>query len=376
MRILHISSAQSLGGGERHFADLTNALAARGHDVYAALRPQSPLAAKLSRLPASNVMTLPLRNALDAQSARDLKRFITEHDIEIVHAHLARDYPIAAYATRRVSSASLIVTRHVLFPLNRLHQITLLRAARIIAVSQAVALQLRSQRIVPPERITVVLNGIDVDRFAKAREQFNRPEFLRSWGLPDEGFLVGTVGELKALKGHEEFVRAAKQVLYEFKNAYFIIAGVDASPNGENRTVLNSLIERLNLVDHVRIVGALEDIAPLLCSLDVFVSASRMESFGLAIAEAMACSLAVVATETAGAREILGQGETGLLVPVGDAEALASAVRALLNDEDKRRSLGNDARKAVSEHFSLDRMVETTEGIYRESMTRSRRMAV
>jgi glycosyltransferase involved in cell wall biosynthesis len=228
---------------------------------------------------------------------------------------------------------------------------------------------------VPPEKITVVLNGIDVDRFDKARKEFNRAEFLRSWGLPDEGFLVGTVGELKALKGHEEFVRAAKQILYEFKNAYFIIAGVDTSRNGENRTALNRLIEQLNLVDHVRIVGALEDVAPLLCSLDVFVSASRIESFGLAIAEAMACGVAVVATETAGAREILGQSETGLLVPVGNAEALATAVRALLNDEDRRRSLGNAGCKAVSEHFSLDRMVEITERIYCESMTRSRRMA-
>jgi glycosyltransferase involved in cell wall biosynthesis len=229
---------------------------------------------------------------------------------------------------------------------------------------------------VPPEKITVVLNGIDVDRFDKARKEFNRAEFLRSWGLPDEGFLVGTVGELKALKGHEEFVRAAKQILYEFKNAYFIIAGVDTSPNGENRTALNRLIEQLNLVDHVRIVGGLEDVAPLLCSLDVFVSASRIESFGLAIAEAMACGVAVVATETAGAREILGQNETGLLVPVGDAQALATAVRALLNDKDRRKYLGNAGGKAVCEHFSLDRMVETTERIYCESMTRSRRMAV
>src|SRR5258705_12307054 len=142
MRILQISSASSFGGGERYLVDLTNTLVARGHDLYAVLRPQSPLIAHL-RTPAKNIKTLPLRNALDAQSARELARFVKEHQIEVVHAHMARDYSLAAYAARRNPATRFIVTRHVLFPLSRLHRWMLARAARIIAVSTPVSNQVR-----------------------------------------------------------------------------------------------------------------------------------------------------------------------------------------------------------------------------------------
>ncbi|MCA1603527.1 MAG: glycosyltransferase, partial [Acidobacteria bacterium] len=97
MRILHISSAQAFGGGERHLADLANALATRGHDVFAVVRPDSPLIAELTGLPAQNLVPLPLRNALDASSAGRLASFVRKQKIELVHAHMARDYPLAAY---------------------------------------------------------------------------------------------------------------------------------------------------------------------------------------------------------------------------------------------------------------------------------------
>jgi glycosyltransferase involved in cell wall biosynthesis len=100
LRILQISSAQSLGGGERHLADLANGLARRGHDVYVALRPKSPLIKELAGLVNKNITTLPLRNSLDAISARDLSRLVRRNKIQIVHAHMARDYPLAAYAAR------------------------------------------------------------------------------------------------------------------------------------------------------------------------------------------------------------------------------------------------------------------------------------
>ncbi|MGH9882461.1 MAG: glycosyltransferase family 4 protein, partial [Pyrinomonadaceae bacterium] len=186
MRILQISSAQFLGGGERYLADLSRGLVSRGHEIYAALRPQSPLFQQLSQLPKENMTALPLRNSLDVYSARKLSAFVEQHEIEIVHAHMARDYPLAAYAAARNRNARLIITRHVLFPLNRLHKLTLSHVARVIAVSEAVALQLRAERIIPSERIAVVPNGIDVDRFEKAITAFNRSRFLQSWNLPAE----------------------------------------------------------------------------------------------------------------------------------------------------------------------------------------------
>jgi len=370
LRILQISSAESLGGGERHLADLANGLAVRGHDVWAAVRPNSPLVNELATLPAKNIVRLALRNALDANSARSLARLVDKHRIQIVHAHMARDYPLAAYAVRKSPGARLIVTRHVLFSLNRLHRITLASAARIIAVSQAVASQLRSDAIAPAQKISVVLNGIDTARFQAAREKFARRQFLQGWELPEDSSLVGTIGELTPLKGQEDFLRSAVEILKKQPAAYFIIAGIDHSRGNKYRSYLEHLIEELNLKERVRLVGWMDDLAQLYCALDVFVSASRTESFGLVLAEAMASGAAVVATETEGARELVQRGETGLLVPVGDFNKLADAVLLLLKDSGSRTRLGTNAQRSASSNFSLERMIGETEEIYRTEIQR------
>ena len=366
MRILQISSAKELGGGERHLADLANALAARGHQVFAAVRPHSPLISELLSLPKQNVIELPLRNALDAANASRLASLVKKEEIEIVHAHMARDYPVAAYATRRNPTARLIVTRHVLFPLSRLHKLTLARVARVIAVSEAVGRQFRAAKLVPPERTTVVHNGIDVSRFERTRTRFDRSQFCRSWRLPEESVLVGSVGALTPLKGHQDFLRAAVQVGRVVPRAHFIIAGVDASAGQKTRAELESLIQQLSLAGRVSFIGRMDDITDLYSALEVFVSASHTESFGLAIVEAMAAGAAVVATKTEGAQEIIEDGRTGLLVPVADANALAESVIALLKDREQREHLSKSARASVSSRFSLERMVDETEKIYFE----------
>ncbi len=319
---------------------------------------------ELEKIPKENITTLPLRNALDAKSARDLSKLVRRNQIQIVHAHMARDYPAAAYAVRLNQNSQLIVTRHVLFSLNRLHRITLSGAARIVAVSHSVAAQLRAEGTVPAEKISVVQNGIDVDRFRKGQEKFSRQQFLEAWALPSNSLLIGTVGELTPLKGQEDFLRAAARVVESCPNTYFFIAGIGGARENKYRVVLERLIESLKLTDRVRLVGWLEDIAQLYCALDVFVSASHTESFGLAIAEAMASSTAVVATETAGAREIIRSGETGLLAPLDDVEKLAEAILFLLKQKEKRTSMGAAGQRAVSAQFSLSRMIDETEKIY------------
>jgi len=129
MRVLQICSAREIGGGEIHLADLANALAQRDHELFVALSPNSPLTALLSSVPSSNIIELPMRNSLNIATAMKLARFVRANRIEIVHAHVARDYPLAALATGR-SNARLVLTRHVLFPLNPIHRLTLRRTAR------------------------------------------------------------------------------------------------------------------------------------------------------------------------------------------------------------------------------------------------------
>jgi glycosyltransferase involved in cell wall biosynthesis len=361
MRILQICSARTLGGGERHLADLANGLARRGHDVHAALVPGSPLQGELAELPAEKIIELPLRNSLDVSSALKLAQFVRRNQVEIVHAHLARDYPLAALAARRASGARLILTRHVLFPLSRVHKVLLRRVARVIAVSQAVADGLIEQDIFARDKIVVIHNGVDIDRFTKHGE-----DDAAERQKPGARLCVGTIGELAPIKGQENFLRAAAIVSSRRDDVDFVIAGEDKSRTGENRRLLERMIDELELSQRVRITGWADDVVELLRTFDVFVSASRSESFGIAMVEAMAGGVPVVATMTAGAREIIDADKTGLLVPIGDAEALAKAICELLDDPNRRGRLADDARRMVGERFSLDRMITRSEQVYQE----------
>lgn len=367
LRVLHLSSAKAFGGGERHLIDLVKGLTARGHELFVGLRPNSPLKSELTFLPNENFLELSLRNAIDARSADRLAAFVRNRKIEVVHAHMARDYPIAAYAALRNSPSSFIITRHVLFPLSRLHKLTLARVARVIAVSEAVGKQLRAEKLVPPEKITVVHNGVDIARFDSALERFDRQGFCRSWELAPEKLLIGSIGTLDPLKGHEEFLQAAAQIGKNRPEAHFIVAGIDVTPGEINKRRLELMIRDLGLIGRVTMIGKMEDITPLYCALDVLVSASRTESFGLAIAEAMAAETPPVATKTEGAQEIIKGGVTGFLVPLGDVNSIASTVEGLLKDTEKRMSIGRKARADIRDRFSLERTVDVTEAIYLEA---------
>jgi L-malate glycosyltransferase len=371
LKILQVSSASSFGGGERYVADLTNSLTARGHNLYVAVRPRSPLIRHL-RLPPERIFVLPLRNALDVQSAHELDRFVRRQRIEVIHAHLARDYSLASYASRRNRQTKFIATRHVLFQLNRFHRHTLARATRVIAVSRAVANELRSQGIVSERQIALIPNGIDVERFSRARAGFDRAQFLRSMGLPADCLLVGSIGELRPLKRHDDFIRAAAMIVKRFPEAQFVLAGLDTSASGEVRRELEKLVAELGLNDCFYFLGWLDEAERLLCALDVFVSASETESFGLVMAEAMAAGTAVVATETEGAKEVIEDQRTGLLVPIGDVGRIAEAVTTLLADPGKRRDLGTHAKEVATTKFSLKRMVDEIERIYATDFTDER----
>jgi L-malate glycosyltransferase len=368
MRILQVSSARAFGGGERHLADLSRSLAGRGHEVYAALVEGSPLGALLApALGQTNVFVASMRNSLDLRGAMQLARLARELRVDIVHAHVARDYTLASFAARRARPSRLVITRHVLFPLGRVHRRALSNVSRVIAVSHAVARSLQAQAIFDEKKIRVVANGVDLRRFEEARIAFEREAAKR--GATPRPLRVGIVGELSEVKGQEEFVRAAALLAEEFAGRVeFLIVGDESARAGEYTAHLERLIDELRLTESVRLVRRCEDAAPLIASLDVLVSASRSEAFGMVMAEAAACGVPVVATATEGAREIVTDGATGSIVPVGDACALESAVASLLRDEALRRSFGARALESARARFGLERMVTETEAVYAEAL--------
>ncbi len=363
MKILQICSAREIGGGERHLADLANALTTRGHDVYAAVIPDSPLIPELHSIPKKNIIEVRMRSAFDLSAAAKLARIVRESEIDVIHAHVARDYPLAAIASRRSGNTPLVLTRHVLFPLSGLHRFTFGKVSRFIAVSHAVAESLRARPFIDPNKVVAIHNGIDPKRFACESGQTSRPSFLADIRSP---LLIGMVGHIDPIKGQEDFIRAAAVIASRRDDVEFALIGEDKSRSGDNRKVIEALIAKLDLAAKVHLIGWQDDVAPFLHHLDVFVSPSRSEPFGLVILEAFAAGVTVIATRSEGAVEIIENGVTGNLVPIGDTEALAARIVKLLDDPADRTRLSANALQAVNERFSLDRMVDETEKVYRE----------
>lgn len=355
MRILQLCSVTTFGGGERHLVDLSHALTDLGHEVYAAAVPGSPLWSKLLFL--TERRTFPLSRLNYLKNVTSLAGFIRTHGIEIVHAHAARDYHLAVLAVGLASPSRLVLTRHALFPLRKRNRPIVRRASRVIAVSQAVAESLRRNNAVDSSKITVVHNGIDITRFD------------RSVGVAverDDVPVVGLVGHLAPIKGQDVFIRAAALITARRRGVRFVVIGEDKSPNMEYRRSLEKLIAELGLSDIVAMPGWQDDIAAVLSSLTLFVSAARSEPFGLAIVEAMASGLPIVAAASEGALEIIGDGQTGKLVPVDDPEALAEAINHFLDDPAECSRLGRNAKISARQRFSLERMALDTESVYRE----------
>jgi len=356
MRILQICSASEIGGGEIHFADLANVLAQRGHQVFAALRPASLVRPMLTSLPSENITELPMRNSLNLATAMKLSQFVRAKEIEIVHAHVARNYPLAALASGR-SNARLVLTRHVLFPLNQIHKLTLRRTSRVIAVSRAVAESLYSQSVFDAEKVVTIHNGINLTKFASVEAR----------QASSQKFRVGTAGHIAPIKGQEDFVRAAAIVIQNHPDVEFVMAGEDKSRSRANRMALEKLIRELGLEQNVTLIGWVDDMPQFLSTLDLFVSSARSEPFGLAIVEAMAAGVPVVATASEGALEIIDDQRSGRLVPIGDPASVANVIEQLISDATERRRLAQNAKAVAREQFSLERMVERTEGVYQST---------
>lgn len=352
MKILHLTSSRFIGGGERHVSDLARALSERGHDVFVGVMPNAAIRAELGFLAPERIVEFRLRNSADVRGALDIAKFARKNGIDLIHAHVARDYPVAAVAAR-VSRIPFVVTRHVLFPMNRLHRILLRNVRAVIAPSAAVSESLRRQRIFPEEKIVTIRHGLDASNYV-ARTVIEKEEFV-----------VGSIGNLDPVKGFDVLVRAAAIVFKNISNVRFEIVGADRSSDGRNRRELIGLINNLNLNDRVALTGWSEDTRETLAGFDIFVSASRSESFGYAIAEAMLSGVPVIATETEGAKEIFGGSRVGVLVPVDSPDDLAKAIIELLNDRAKRDAYSRAGRGHVERNFSTERMIEETDALYR-----------
>jgi glycosyltransferase involved in cell wall biosynthesis len=175
--------------------------------------------------------------------------------------------------------------------------------------------------------------------------------------------LVGIVGGLIPWKGHCYFLEAAFLISRKFSEVKFLVVGEDFV-GGRYRRQLEDLSFKLGLSDKVVFTGFRQDIPEILGSLEILVLTSLKEPFGRVLIEAMACAKPVVATNAGGVPEIVREGETGLLVPMRDPEALARSIKLLLNNKEKAKEMGEKGRRRVEENFTIEAHVKKVESLY------------
>lgn len=320
-----------------------------------------PLAARAVALDVPLRRLAPMPLGLEgARRVPGLVRLLRRERPDLFHAHMsslvACKWGLAAAVAARVPAVLGTVQVGGYEPPDRSAYWQLRALARgvdrYLAVSRDIARELVEQLGWPEEKIEVSYNAVDLQRVEVAA-----PPGLREQLGGETRPLVLTPARLDAQKGHRTLFEAIAQV----PDAVFLLAG-----EGPEREPLEALAAQLGIDDRVRFLGRREDVPQLLAACDVFALPSLYEGSSLAVLEAMAAGAPVVSSAIGGTDELIEDGGSGLLVPPGDAEALAAALRRLLDDPELRESLAARARERVERDLTRERMAARVTGVYRE----------
>jgi glycosyltransferase involved in cell wall biosynthesis len=277
---------------------------------------------------------------------------------DVVHVHDPHATGAGVCAVRMVGAGRprLVASRRVPLPLRgTLSRLKFGACDRVLAVSRAVAEGLIRNGL-SPDRVTLVHDGVP-DRLLAVRGE----DLARELRLPLGSRVIGNVAALTEHKDHDTLLMAMRRVLQVVPDALLLIAG-----EGPLRSRLESEARKRGLGERCVFTGFRSDVDRLMSCFSVFSLTSRIEGLGTTLLDAMCFSRPVVATATGGIPEAVRHGETGLLVPVGNAQALAAALVDLLTDEALRLAMGQAGRRLFEQRFTVARMVEGTLRVYDE----------
>ena len=305
---------------------------------------------------------IPCNGQMDRKAITSIRELVQRTGVDVVHAH-GYKADIYAFFALRASGVSLVSTCHNWIDSDRktslygmLDRLILRGYARVVAVSEEVRQRLLKSGV-KANKVSMIRNGIDLRPFDRASAVV-RHEL--GW---DSDRIVGFVGRLSREKGADIFLDTAARVLAQCPDTKFVVAG-----DGPDRAELDALIDKLGIRDHVCMLGRCNDMPALYASLDIMVSASRIEGLPIAILEGMASRLPLVATAVGEVPTVIQDGRTGVLVPAKDPELLAAAVIELLRNPAKREQLGSAARQLVEDEFSADRMTADYLCLYEDAI--------
>ncbi len=298
--------------------------------------------------------TFPFRLKIDPVGIFKLARYLKVNRYDLVHGHLSSSALNAGLAAKLARVPSL-ATVHGLSS-----KYSFTTCNHLIAVSAEVRRHLESQGV-NAAKISVVHNGIVL---GEPPSPALRQAARTALNLPPEVLVLGTTARLTPLKGVNIALHAMKQIHDDYPGAIFVVFG-----DGPAREQLGELAESLGIAESVRWMGYRNDVRDLLPALDVFLFPSLKEAMGIAIIEAMAAGVAVIANEVGGIPEVVPEG-SGILVAPGDFVSLATAGTNLLRETESRNRIATAGLELVRKEFTAERMAAKTVGVYRATMAR------
>ena len=287
-------------------------------------------------------------------SAWRFARLTRRWDASIVHAHL----PSMGAVARVTQRVPVVYTEHNLatsyrMPVRVINRATYSRNAAAIAVSDAVA---QSIATYPSPSKQVIPNGVDVGT------GIDTTGVRGELGLTDSEHLVVHVGNIRPLKGHATLVDAAASLLTIREDIQIVSIGGEKT-EGDLASIRAKATE-LGVSQHIRFLGRREDAIAFIAACDVYVNPADVEGLPVTILEALALGRPVVATSVGGVPSIVRDGETGVLVPPGDPDAIAHAISWMVDNPQTATAYGERGRSLIEQHHGIEQMVRKTEAIY------------
>jgi glycosyltransferase involved in cell wall biosynthesis len=354
--ILHTEASSGLGGQEIRILAETRWLLDRGWGALVACQPASPLLAEAEAagIPAVAVR---MRGAHDLAALLALRRLMKARAVSLVHTHSSVDSWLGVLAAKSLG-LPVVRSRHVSIRILPRRALVYRLVDRVLTSGDAVRAIVVGAGV-PPGRVVSIPPGVDTARFHPGVPRTPvRDEFGIAAGQP----LVGLVANIRGSKGHNVFLEAAREVLRARPDARFLIVG-----DGVGFDEVRRRVGDLGLDAAVTLTGFRRDIPEVMAALDVLVLPSiRSEATSQVIPQALLVGTPVVASTVGGNPELVRDGETGRLVPPGDAGALARAILELLGDPARARALARAGQALARERGSLDASMARTTAVYRE----------
>lgn len=364
MNITHVVENLNRGGLERMVLDLVQRQQQQGHQCQVVCLYETGSLAHELDIAGIPVVACHKGRGIDLRALARARWAIDRHDTDVLHTHNAVAHYQAVIASCGLGVLRVLNTRHGMGAGVRtgrkewLYRRALSRTDLVVTVCEAARRNGLSRGMFPPPKTRVVPNGIAVERFRPASQAL-RQQVLKMLDLPEDAFLIGNVGRLNWTKDQAGLIQAFRLVHARHPSARLLLIG-----DGELRADLEQRAHDEGVRDAVHFLGDRNDVRDLLPGLDLFVMSSVSEGYSMALLEACAVALPIVATDVGGNSEIIDTGRTGQLVPPGEPDALAEAMLQLLERPHLASTYGQAARAWVEKHGSLEAMTDRYERLY------------